>query len=80
MIDTKNIPSGLVEVDVKIDDNGVLHHSVMFAGHYGREILETGKTLKPKSGWVICLKPSPEEIKRIEEEEEKKQGRYRRAL
>jgi len=66
IIDTNNIPPGIIEVDVKIDDNGVPYYSSMFAGHLAINLSDDGKTLLPMSGWVICLKPSPEEIKKIE--------------
>ena len=51
-----SIVSGVVYVDVLIDDNGVKHDTVMFAGHLGKEILPDGYTLQPKIGWAIALK------------------------
>ncbi|CAL8075332.1 unnamed protein product [Orchesella dallaii] len=57
-IDMKDIPSGVVEVDVKIDDNGREYESLMFAGHMAAEVMEdNGLTLKPSLGWAIALKP-----------------------
>jgi hypothetical protein len=56
IIDTDDIPVGVVEVDILIDDNGTEYKSVMFAGHMGKAVLEDGCTLQPKSGWVIALK------------------------
>lgn len=58
MIDTDQIPPGIVEVDVKIRDDGKLYDSCMFAGHLGIEWSQDKKTLKPSAGWVICLKHS----------------------
>lgn len=55
-MDIGSIVSGVVEVDVTIDDNGKIHETVMFAGHIAKEILPDGYTLKPKIGWVIALK------------------------
>jgi hypothetical protein len=66
VIDFQDIPSGSVEVDVLIGDNGDDYHSVMFAGHMGLQIVDEGRTtLAPKTGWVICLKPSPEEVEQL---------------
>ncbi|CAL8075300.1 unnamed protein product [Orchesella dallaii] len=57
-IDIKDIPSGIVEVDVKIDDHGKEYQSLMLAGHMAAEVTEmNGLTLKPALGWVIALKP-----------------------
>jgi len=68
-IETSDIPTGSVEVDVKIiEDDGTENHSVMFAGHMAQEIRDGGFTLKPVSGWAMCLKPSPEEIEKIKAE------------
>lgn len=50
------LPTGIVEVDVTIIDNGVKHETVMFAGHMGKEILTDGVTLRPRIGWAIALK------------------------
>jgi hypothetical protein len=66
-----------VEVDVKIDDNGTPYNSSMFAGLMAFDVLDKGLTLQPLPGWVMCLKPSPEEIEKIEAEQEKQSRRYR---
>lgn len=55
-LDTNDIPTGIVEVDVTIDDNGTEYKSIMFAGHMGAEIKEDGCTLQPTLGWTISLK------------------------
>lgn len=57
-IETDDIPTGIVEVTVKIDDNGNEYNSVMFAGHMGAEIKNEGDTLQPTLGWAIALKPA----------------------
>ncbi len=57
-IDIDKIPTGIVEVDVKIDDNGVKYNSVMLAGHMGAEIKNGGDTVQPALGWVMALKPT----------------------
>ncbi len=65
-IDTTTIPTGIVEVDVKINDNGAEYDSVMFAGHMGTEIKNEGDTVQPTLGWAIALKfPNAEKSKRI---------------
>lgn len=60
-IETSDIPTGIVEVDVKINDNGAEYKSVMLAGHMGAEIQNEGDTVKPTLGWVIALKPDSAE-------------------
>lgn len=60
-IDTNRIPTGIVEVDVLINDNGIKHESVMFAGHMGTEIKDGGHTVQPTLGWAIALKPKSNE-------------------
>lgn len=56
-IETEDIPSGIVEVNVIIDDNGHEYKSVMFAGHVATEINENGTIVQPTLGWAIALKP-----------------------
>lgn len=65
-IETSDIPTGIVEVPVKIDDNGNAYNSIMFAGHMGAEIKNEGDTMQPTLGWAIALKPAT-----IEENHEK---------
>ncbi len=61
-IDMQDIPSGVVEVDVTIDDHGIEYKSVMFAGHVASFVEKDGVSLKPGSGWAIVLKhPLPGE-------------------
>ncbi|ODM90613.1 hypothetical protein Ocin01_16066 [Orchesella cincta] len=55
-IDTNAIPSGIVEVDVKINDNGAEYNTIMFAGHVATEVKDDGCTLQPTLGWAIALK------------------------
>ena len=61
-ISTGAIPSGIIQVDVEIDDNGVISDSVLFAGHMAYEILEDSVTLKPRVGWAIAFKSNPNEV------------------
>ncbi len=61
-IETDDIPSGIVEVDVKINDqSGVNYNTVMFAGNMGAEIKNGGDTLQPTLGWVMALKSNTNE-------------------
>lgn len=57
-IPTDDIPTGIVEVDVKINDHGIEYSSVMMAGHIGAEIKNGGRTVQPALGWVMALKPT----------------------
>ncbi|ODM94104.1 hypothetical protein Ocin01_12578 [Orchesella cincta] len=50
------IPSGIVEVDLKINKNGVEHEAVLFAGHIATEILEDDVTIQPVLSWALALK------------------------
>ncbi|CAL8089660.1 unnamed protein product [Orchesella dallaii] len=55
-IESDDVPTGIVEVDVKIDDNGAEYNSVMFAGHVATEVKDDGCTLQPTLGWAMALK------------------------
>jgi len=58
-IDMDEIPAGYVTVPVKIDENGTIHESLMFAGHL---LIETEDkfTICPKPTWAIVLRPKDE--------------------
>jgi len=56
LVDTDDIPPGIVEVDVTMDDNGVEHKTVMLAGSMGIEVGDGGYSLQPRSGWIIAFK------------------------
>jgi len=65
-IDSEKIPSGWIQVPVKIDDNGEMVDSVMVAGSVGMSCSSSGiedengafilDTLQPETGWWICEK------------------------
>jgi len=56
-VDSSNIPNAYVEVDVKIDDNGVVFDSVMIAGLAGYKVLgEQKDTVQPHAAWWIFTK------------------------
>ncbi|CAL8070651.1 unnamed protein product [Orchesella dallaii] len=56
IIEFGNVPTGIVEVDVKINDNGAEYNSIMFAGHVATEVKDDGCTLQPTLGWAMALK------------------------
>jgi len=68
-LDSNDIPTGIVEVDVKIDDNGTEYDSIMFAGHMGAEIKKDGCTVQPVLGWSIALKPTEAELAAMKDED-----------
>jgi hypothetical protein len=49
-IDTDNIPSGFVSVDVLLNDNGKLFETVMIAGHLGAKLLSGQEGEADRSG------------------------------
>ncbi|KAJ5716616.1 hypothetical protein N7493_008527 [Penicillium malachiteum] len=49
-IDTVCIPSGIVSVPVTVNDNGVIHHTIMLAGLLGIQATSSGVMLDGKSG------------------------------
>ncbi|KAG9398845.1 hypothetical protein AC1031_014163 [Aphanomyces cochlioides] len=55
IINTNDIPAGYLTVDVLIDDNGVEHKSLMFAGHMSYQV-EDKRTIIPTLSWAIVLK------------------------
>jgi hypothetical protein len=66
-IDTKNIPPGFAQVDVKLEDNGQVILSVMVAGQLGikvsknglireKEFAGEGDTVQSAAGWFIAAK------------------------
>jgi hypothetical protein len=75
-VDTKDIPSAVAEVPVKLKDNGEVFDTVMVAGLVGSRLTSsTGPsadgpdTLSPVAGWWIYIGKTEEEL-RLEEEAE----------
>ncbi len=62
VINIAAIPSGIVNVNVKIAEGSVVHESVMFAGHVGYKVLKDKCTLQPQIGWGIALKQTVPEV------------------
>lgn len=56
-VDSSDIPNGYVEVDVKINDNGMEFDGVMVAGLAGYKVLgEQKDTVQPHAAWWIFTK------------------------
>ncbi|CAK4083533.1 unnamed protein product [Aphanomyces euteiches] len=55
IINTNDIPSGYLTVDVTIDDNGVEYKALMFAGHLSYQV-EEERRIAPHLSWAIVLK------------------------
>ncbi len=53
VIDTKNVPPGVVSVPVTIDDNGVEYKCCMFAGHMSYTV--DGGVVRPRVDWAMAL-------------------------
>jgi hypothetical protein len=54
LIETENVPTGIVFVPVKIDDDGKIYRAQMMAGQIGYTV--TGNdTVQPSSDWAIGL-------------------------
>lgn len=54
IIDTNDIPAGIVSVPVTVDDNGTEYKTRMFAGQIACDVLNKN-TLQPRSDWMIAL-------------------------
>ena len=55
MIDTNDIPMGVVTVPVLVDDNGTEYNTQLFAGQMAFNVSEDGLVLNPRSDWCIAL-------------------------
>ena len=53
VIDTNDVPPGMVSVPVTIDDNGTKYKSYMFAGHLS--YTANGSTVQPRVDWALAL-------------------------
>ncbi|KAF9553394.1 hypothetical protein CPC08DRAFT_697765 [Agrocybe pediades] len=61
-IDSKDVPTGFCEVDVKLDDNGKTFDCMMVSGHVAR--LTTGDdldTVRPMPAWFMFIKEACED-------------------
>jgi hypothetical protein len=64
-LDSKKVPAGYAEVDVKLNDNGELFDCMMTAGMVGMKVSSSGDgglssagkddTVRPVSGWWIFI-------------------------
>jgi len=50
------IPSGTVEVNIRIYEDGVKHRAVILAGSMAMQIIDGGSGIRPMSGCVIALR------------------------
>ncbi|XP_037030745.1 uncharacterized protein LOC119070502 [Bradysia coprophila] len=76
VLNIAKIPSGIVNVDVKIIDRNKNYESVMFSGHVGYEVFEDDCTLKPRIGWGIALKLSADDVEKLHADIRGKNKRY----
>jgi hypothetical protein len=89
-VDTGKIPTGFASVPVTVDDNGKEYKTKMVAGSVGISAAKNGEkgedgeekldSVRSVSGWIMYELKSEEEMKemkRLEEEEKKKWGRFR---
>ncbi|KDO21822.1 hypothetical protein SPRG_12639 [Saprolegnia parasitica CBS 223.65] len=62
LVDMEDIPPGYLTVDVTIDDNGIEHKALMFAGHMAYAVGGNQTSIAPSLSWAIALKngePAP---------------------
>jgi len=63
------VPVGFCEVDVKMDDNGVMLSCMMVSGHFAYSVEgEKKDTIRPRPSWFMIVKGEPE----VSEEEKGK--------
>ena len=58
IIDTSDLPSGVVTVPVLIDDNGKQYHSKMFTGQFATEVRDHRERVVPRNDWCIVVPQS----------------------
>ncbi|EQC24977.1 hypothetical protein SDRG_17140 [Saprolegnia diclina VS20] len=62
LVDMEDIPPGYLTVDVTINDNGIEHKALMFAGHMAYAVGDNQASIAPALSWAIALKngePAP---------------------
>ncbi len=79
-VDTESIPSGCVEVDIKLIDTGTDPHGLLIAGlgafqlSSSKDSTEEMDTVRPVAGWWLAIRDSEaEEAKRLEKEKAAKE-------
>jgi hypothetical protein len=64
VIDSSDVPVGFCEVDVKLDDNGVIFPSMMVSGHLALLVEgEKKDRVRPLPSWFMFIKGEEEEKK-----------------
>jgi hypothetical protein len=62
VIDSGDVPAGFCEVDVKLDDNGVIFPSMMVSGHLAFSVEgEKKDTIRPLPSWFMFIKGQEDE-------------------
>ncbi|EFA78134.1 hypothetical protein PPL_08783 [Heterostelium album PN500] len=55
-VETQDVATGFVELDVIIDDNGTEYASKLYGGHYSVKVFDDEQTLVPQLNWCISVK------------------------
>lgn len=55
MIDTSDIPVGVVSVPLHVDDNGTPYDTTMFAGQFAFDVAKGGTGVQPRTDWCIAF-------------------------
>ncbi|KAF8966098.1 hypothetical protein BDZ97DRAFT_1809483 [Flammula alnicola] len=67
IIDSKDVPTGFCEVDVKLDDNGQVFDCMMVSGHLATIIEgEMKDSVRPLPSWFMFIKEECEDPEQVE--------------
>ncbi|GAM21970.1 hypothetical protein SAMD00019534_051450 [Acytostelium subglobosum LB1] len=59
LVDTSDIPKGYVSCPLKIDDNGTMYDTEIYAGHLVSKLINDNTTIVPQLDWCILVKDQP---------------------